>query len=82
MHTDLHIPSLQAFKLLKLTQSVGRPKLVQHDVQADELQWDSMSCDESDLLDDSAPPALAPVVPSGCGEETVGAGAGAPELLV
>lgn len=33
-----------------------------------------------DLLEDSAPPELAPVVPAGFGEDS-GAGAGAPELL-
>jgi hypothetical protein len=48
--------------------------------QCEESQQVDQTCDASYLLEDSAPPELAPVVPAGFGEAS-GAGAGAPELL-
>ena len=50
-------------------------------MQFDESQQVGQICDASYLLEDSAPPELAPVVPAGCAGEAAGAGAGAPELL-
>ena len=49
-------------------------------LQCEESQQVDQTCDAPHLLEDSASPELAPVVPAGFGEDAE-AGAGAPELL-